>query len=208
MIAAGLLTQLEHDLHYTLFFDDVVHVYHSLIPFQDPPHNNMNRSLAVSAVNKRISEQVYKHAHQGRLVLTLGGDHSISIGSLAGTAEAIRRRLPGKELAVLWVDAHGDINTPDTTISGNIHGMALAFSTGLYRSTEVDRFGWLREEQLINKKKLVYIALRDLDEGEEVILEKHDIKRFYMTDVKECASPLLSLPIKKSKKPTYPYTSN
>lgn len=189
MIAAGLLTQIEHDLHFTLFIDDVVHVYQSLIPFEDPPHNNMHRSLAVSAVTKRISEQVYKQAHEGRFVLTLGGDHSISIGSLAGTAEAIRNRLPGKELAVLWVDAHGDINTPDTTISGNIHGMALAFSTGLYRSLEADRFGWLREEQLINKKKLVYIALRDLDKGEEVTLEEHGIKRFYMTDVKECASP-------------------
>ncbi|MCJ1468354.1 Arginase, catabolizes arginine to ornithine and urea [Pseudocyphellaria aurata] len=141
LIAAGLLEQLEHDLQYTLVFDDAVHVYQSLMPFEDPTYNNMHRSLAVGAVNKRISEQVYKHAHEGRFVLTLGGDHSISIGSLAGTAEAVHNRLPGKELAVVWIDAHSDISTPETTISGNIHGMALAFSTGLYRSHDPDRFG-------------------------------------------------------------------
>lgn len=188
MIAGGLLTQLEQDLHYTLFHGDVIHIYLSLIPFEDPVYHNMNRPLAVSAVNKRISEQVYEQARQGRYVLTLGGDHSISIGTLAGTAEATRERLPGKELAVLWVDAHADINTPDTTISGNIHGMALAFSTGLAKGDREDVFGWLRKEQLIDKKRLVYIALRDLDEAEEVILEENDIKRFKMTDVKRYIS--------------------
>lgn len=188
MIAGGLLTQLEQDLHYTLVHGDVIHIYLSLIPFEDPVYKNMNRPLAVSAVNKRISEQVYEQARQGRYVLTLGGDHSISIGTLAGTAEATRERLPGKELAVLWVDAHADINTPDTTISGNIHGMALAFSTGLAKGDREDVFGWLRKEQLIDKKRLVYIALRDLDEAEEVILKENDIKRFKMADVKRYIS--------------------
>ncbi|MCJ1268008.1 Arginase, catabolizes arginine to ornithine and urea [Lobaria immixta] len=183
LIAGGLLTQLEQDLRYTLVHGDVIHIYLSLIPFEDPVYKNMNRPLAVSAVNKRISEQVYEQARQGRYVLTLGGDHSISIGTLAGTAKATRERLPGKELAVLWVDAHADINTPDTTISGNIHGMALAFSTGLAKGDREDVFGWLGKEQLIDKKRLVYIALRDLDEAEEVILKENDIKRFKMADV-------------------------
>ena len=144
----------------------------------------MHRSLAVSAVTRHISDKVEEQAAQGRFVLTLGGDHSISIGTLAGVAEATRTRFPGKELSVLWVDSHADINTPDTTTSGNIHGMVLSFSTGLAKGYSEERFGWLTEKRLISKQKLVYIALRDVDPGEEVILKENNIKLFRMTDVK------------------------
>lgn len=192
MISGGLLTQLKQELHYTLFQGDIVHDYQSSIPSQDPVYRNMHRSLAVSAVTKRISEQVNEQARQGRFVLTLGGDRSISIGTLAGVAEATRARLPGKELAVLWIDSHAHINTPDTTKSGNIHGMALAFSTGLAKGDREERFGWLKEKQLIDKKKLVYIALRDVDPGEEAILKENSIKTFKMTDVERYAIPPLT----------------
>ena len=74
----------------------------------------MKRPAAVSAATRRLSEQVHAHAAAGRFVLTLGGDHSIAIGSIAGVARAVRRRL-GRELAVVWVDAHADINTPESS---------------------------------------------------------------------------------------------
>lgn len=155
MISGGLLRQLEQELHYKLKGDDVIHTYEDLIPSEDPPYRNMHRSLAVSAVTQSIGEQVKEHAGQGRFVLTLGGDHSISIGTLAGVAEVTRARFPGRDLSVLWVDAHADINTPDTTTSGNIHGMVLSFLTGLAGGYSEERFGWLKENQLINKRKLV-----------------------------------------------------
>ncbi|EKG21004.1 Ureohydrolase [Macrophomina phaseolina MS6] len=137
---------------------------------------------AVSAVTRKLSEQVYEHARQGRCVLTLGGDHSIAIGSISGTAKAVRERL-GREIAVIWVDAHADINTPETSDSGNIHGMPVAFLTGLAKEDREDIFGWIKEDQMISVKKLVYIGLRDVDKGEKKILRENGIKAFSMHDI-------------------------
>lgn len=153
------------------------------MPAHDPDYRGMKRPLGVSAATRRISEQVYEHASQGRLVLTLGGDHSLAIGSIAGTARAVRERLGGRELAVIWVDAHADINTPESSPSGNIHGMPVAFLTGLVREPREDVFGWLREDQMISVKKLVYIGLRDVDPGEKRCLRANGIKAFSMHDI-------------------------
>jgi arginase len=152
------------------------------MPTSDPDLRGMKNPLAVSAVTKRLSEQVYAHAKEGRCVLTLGGDHSIAIGTVSGTAKAIRERL-GREMAVIWVDAHADINTPETSESGNIHGMPVAFLTGLAKEKREDVFGWLGEDQLISTKKLVYIGLRDVDRGEKKILREHGIRAFSMHDI-------------------------
>jgi arginase len=139
----------------------------------------MKRPLAVSAVTEKLSGQVYEHASKGRCVLTLGGDHSIAIGSIAGVAKAVRERLD-REIAVIWVDAHADINTPETSDSGNIHGMPVAFLTGLASEKRKDIFGWIQPEQQISVKKLVYIGLRDIDKGEKALLREHGIKAFSM----------------------------
>ena len=142
----------------------------------------MLRPLAVSAVTQHLSEQVYAHASQGRCVLTLGGDHSIAIGTIAGTARAIRERL-NKDLAVIWVDAHADINTPETSESGNIHGMPVAWLTGLAKEEREDVFGWLGQKERIGLGKLVYIGLRDVDRGEKKILKENNIRAFSMHDI-------------------------
>ena len=183
LIEAGLLTQLRDELGYTLCGDDQVHLYTDLVPPEDPPYRAMKNPLAVSAVTERIAAQVYEHARQGRMVLTLGGDHSIAIGTIAGSARAVRERLRGRELAVIWVDAHADINTPETSGSGNIHGMPVSFLTGLAREDKPEYFGWLQEENLISIKKLVYIGLRDVDAGEKKILRENGIKAFSMFDI-------------------------
>lgn len=183
LIASGLLTQLTDDLGYTLHHDNTVHSYASIIPEADPDYRNMKRARAVSAVTRQLSQQVYEHAKEGRCVLTLGGDHSIAIGTIAGTARAIRERLGGSEMAVVWVDAHADINTPETSDSGNIHGMPVAFLTGLAKEEREDVFGWLEADQMISVKKLVYIGLRDVDCGEKRILKENGIKAFSMHDI-------------------------
>ena len=188
LISAGLLTQLKEDLGYTLHHDDTVHNYSSLMPASDPDYRNMKNPLAVSAVTKQLSNQVYDHAKQGRLVLTLGGDHSIAIVTVAGTSRAIKERL-GREMAVIWVDAHADINTPETSGSGNIHGMPVAFLTGLAREEKADVFGWLGDEQALSLKKLVYIGLRDIDKGEKKILRELGIKAFSMHDIDKYGPP-------------------
>jgi arginase len=163
--------------------DETVHFYTDLVPSEDPPYRSMKNPMAVSSVTARIAEQVYEHAKHGRMVLTLGGDHSVAIGTIAGTAKAVRERFKSKEIAVIWVDAHADINTPETSGSGNIHGMPVAFLTGLAREDKSDYFGWLQEDNLISVKKLVYIGLRDVDPGEKKILRENGIKAFSMFDI-------------------------
>ena len=182
LIESGLITQLREELGYTVHHDGQVHSYAAIMPSDDPDYRNMKRPKAVSAVTQALSRQVYGHAKGGRFVLTLGGDHSIAIGTISGTAKAIRERL-GREMAVIWVDAHADINTPETSDSGNIHGMPVAFLTGLATEKRQDVFGWLEDDQKISPKKLVYIGLRDVDRGEKKILRDHGIKAFSMHDV-------------------------
>lgn len=142
----------------------------------------MKNPLLVSAVTQKIASQTYEHSSQGRLTLTLGGDHSIAIGTIAGTAKATRERL-NRELAVIWVDAHADINTPETSDSGNIHGMPVAFLTGLATEEKEEYFGWVKEDMRLNVNKLVYIGLRDVDSGEKRILRENGIKAFSMFDI-------------------------
>ena len=182
LIESGLLSQLRNELGYKIHHDDTIHSYKELMPASDPDVRGMKNPLAVSAVTKKLSEQVYEQAKEGRCVLTLGGDHSIAIGTVSGTAKAIRERL-GREMAVIWVDAHADINTPETSGSGNIHGMPVAFLTGLAKETREDVFGWLKDEHMLSLKKLVYIGLRDVDRGEKQILRENGVRAFSMHDI-------------------------
>lgn len=182
LIEAGLLTQLRDDIGYNILHDNKVHAYQDLKPASDPDYRKMKNPLTVSAVTRLVSEQAYEHAKCGRCVLTLGGDHSIAIGTISGTAKAVRERL-GREVAVVWVDAHADINTPETSDSGNIHGMPVAFLTGLAEEKRQDIFGWLKDDHKISTKKLVYIGLRDVDKAEKKILKEHGIKAFSMHDI-------------------------
>ncbi|KAI9369360.1 arginase [Aspergillus egyptiacus] len=182
LIEAGLLDQVRDDLDYEIHYDNTVHYYENEMPSSDPDHRGMKKPRAVSAVTEKLSSQVYEHAKEGKFVLTLGGDHSIAIGSISGIAKATRERL-GREIGVIWVDAHADINTPEMSPSGNIHGMPMAFLTGLAKEEKKDVFGWLEEGHLVNLHKLVYIGLRDVDRGEKKLLREHGIKAFSMHDV-------------------------
>ncbi len=193
LIEAGLLTQLSDDLGYTLHGDvspTTTTNYTELVPAHDPPVRGMKNPRAVSAVTRKIAEQAYAHAKEGRLVLTLGGDHSIAIGTVAGSAKAVRERFGGsKEMAVIWVDAHADINTPETSGSGNVHGMPVSFLTGLAKGEGEEVFGWLGEEERISLRKLVYIGLRDVDVGEKRILRENGVRAFSMFDIDRWVSP-------------------
>lgn len=184
LIESGLISQLRDDLDFNITYDNQVHSYAEILPpaSADSDHRNMKRPKAVSAVTKTLANQVYEHASKGRFVLTLGGDHSIAIGTIGGSAKAMRERL-GRDLAVIWVDAHADINTPETSDSGNIHGMPVAFLTGLAKESKQDVFGWIKDDHRISLKKLVYIGLRDIDRGERKILRDNGIKAFSMHDV-------------------------
>jgi arginase len=184
LVSAGLLTQIRDELGYTLHGDDSVHNNNESLISPDPDHRGMKNPRSVSTVTQKLSAQVYEQARAGRMVLTLGGDHSIAIGTITGTALAIRERYSSrKEIGVIWVDAHADINTPESSDSGNIHGMPVAFATGLAKSSEPGIFDWIQEDQLLSPTKLVYIGLRDVDRGEKQILRDNNIKAFSMHDI-------------------------
>jgi hypothetical protein len=87
------------------------------------------------------------------------------------------------EAALIWIDAHADINTPETTFSGNLHGCPVSFLLGL-PGTDVEPFNtWVPKEGILKKDSLVYIGLRDIDSGERKILKENNIKAFSMHEV-------------------------
>jgi arginase len=126
----------------------------------------------VGNVCEQVKNEVEKAAKDGQLALTIGGDHSLAIGSIFGSLLGWKGT---KEVCVVWVDAHADINTPETTPSGNIHGMPLSWILGL-SETKVAGFEWCDGLQKLACDRLVYIGLRDVDDGEKQLLKQHKIK--------------------------------
>jgi arginase len=110
--------------------------------------------------------------------LIIGGDHSLSIGSVAGVAHAMRARK--QRIGLIWVDAHGDFNTHNTTPSGNIHGMSLAALCGLGAAQLVDVIG---KGPYLDPKQCVIVGARDLDTDERVLLRKAGVTVFTMHDI-------------------------
>ena len=151
----------------------------------DLPVRNMLNPHIVSTYTRELATQTYASASsssRSHITLTLGGDHSVAIGSVAGIAKAVFERT-GLKLGLIWVDAHADINTPEMTRSGNIHGTPMAWLTGLARSNDESVFGWIEELHRVDVSKIVYIGLRDVEEGEESLLREHKIKTYRMRDI-------------------------
>lgn len=105
-----------------------------------------------------LARRVERVMESGQFPLVLGGDHSIAVGSISGTSSYCRRKK--RKLGVLWVDAHGDINTPRTSPTGNIHGMPLAALTGLGPRELTTVQGDFRK---VDPARVVLIAVRELD---------------------------------------------
>ena len=122
----------------------------------------------------RLSALVAEAAGRGALPLILGGDHSVALGSLVGMAKV--RGAGG----VVWIDAHGDLNTPATSPSGNVHGMVLAAALGL-AGDSFKRDGW--PLPAVEAGKLALVGVRSLDDGERELLGKLDAKVFTMSEI-------------------------
>jgi arginase len=115
---------------------------------------------------------------KGRFPLVLGGDHSISVGTVSGIAAFCRARR--KKLGLLWIDAHGDINTPDTSPSGNIHGMPVASLLGEGPDSLT---GIGSDQPKVNARNVALVGIRSLDEGEKVRLKRHGVQVHTMSDI-------------------------
>lgn len=128
----------------------------------------------VVQVNTMLAKKVAEAVKQNSFPLVLGGDHSIAIGTLAGLAEKY------KNLGVIWYDAHADLNTSDTSPSGNIHGMPLAVSIGLGHESLVNLYS---EGPKVNPKNVVIIGARSVDPGERALIKEQGIKVFSMHEI-------------------------
>jgi arginase len=146
-------------------------------PESQPIGNSRVKYLEpIVQVAGELSALVTAALEAGEFPLILGGDHSIALGSISGVARV------HKDVSVIWVDAHGDFNTEETTPSGNIHGMVLAALAGLGQSQLVNFGGWTPK---IDASKLVIVGARALDPGEQALLRKHHIHVFTMSEIDE-----------------------
>ncbi|HCT62250.1 MULTISPECIES: arginase [Acidobacterium] len=121
----------------------------------------------------KAAGMVTKALEQGMTPLVIGGDHSVAAGSVSGVAEYYRHQ--NQRIGLLWIDAHGDMNTPETSPSGNVHGMPLAALLGLGPESLANICGWSPK---VLPENTVLIGVRDID-----ATEKENIKRAGVTEV-------------------------
>lgn len=137
-------------------------------------HENMKYLDAIVEINTNLAHSVYAALQTGSFPLTVGGDHSVGLGSISGVSKY------SDNFAVIWMDAHGDINTHQTSESGNIHGMPLAKAMG---------FGY---EELTNvyfdgrkvaPENVFIVGARDLDTGELELIQSKKLNVFTADDI-------------------------
>ncbi|MEO8956589.1 MAG: arginase [Ktedonobacteraceae bacterium] len=129
---------------------------------------------SIVQVSEELANIVSSTLQAQEFPLVLGGDHSIALGSLAGVARI------HKDVGVLWIDAHGDFNTDQTTPSGNIHGMILAALAGLGHTQLTQMGGWSPK---IHTQTIVIVGARDLNTREKELLHANAIHVFTMSDI-------------------------
>lgn len=132
----------------------------------------------IHQVSAAVADAVESAMEAGNLPITIGGDHSLAIGSIAGAASYYRRH--EETFGLIWFDAHGDINTPDTTASGNVHGMPFAVSLGLGDEKLVNLKGFSPK---VPAKRSVLIGIRDVDPPERDMINQTGITPFTMKEI-------------------------
>lgn len=173
---AGLRRRLEELGHVPEKFECPVR-----IPTQEyaSPGNPKAKYLdPICAVSEALASEVESAADAGAFPLVLGGDHSVALGSLAGMGTYAKKA--GRRLGVLYVDAHGDFNTPETSPSGNIHGQCLAASCGLGLSELVNLHSVGRK---VDPANVCFVGTRDLDPDERDLMRAAGVTVFSMSDI-------------------------
>jgi len=138
------------------------------------PNSKLRNLRQVAAANEQLGEMVDEEMKKNRFPLILGGDHSIAIGSLAGISKHYNN------LGLIWYDAHGDLNSEETSPSGNIHGMPLAANLGIGHSSLTNILGYTPK---IKPENIVIIGARCLDPGEKDLIREKGIKVYTMHEI-------------------------
>ena len=182
--------------------DDLGDAHAPKLPVPSPRVRKTNAwgDADAAALHSAVADRVHDAIASGAVPMILGGDHSVSIGSVAG---ALRH---DPRLSVVWIDAHADLNTPELSETGNLHGMSLAMVAGLAApaSWPDGAYDWLlkdddspgavggaedantavRRQPKLNLKRVVYIGLRDVDKAERKLIAQLGIKAFTAEDVR------------------------
>lgn len=127
-----------------------------------------------------LAALVDKTAGDGRFPIVLGGDHSIAVGTVSGLSRQYQKQ--GQKIGLIWIDAHADMNTPDTSPSGNIHGMPLACLLGLGPAELVSLNG---STPKVSPENVVIVGLRSVDPAERLNIQRAGIRTYTMRDIDE-----------------------
>jgi arginase len=141
---------------------------------------NIQSPHEIAAACKRLGEIVAQSLGENRIPLVLGGDHSIAAGTVAGVSRHYREL--GSKIGMLWIDAHADMNTPESSPSGNVHGMPLACCTGVGPDALTNLFGFAPK---VEPRNTVLIGIRDVDEVERIHVREIGVRAFTMRDLDE-----------------------
>jgi arginase len=134
----------------------------------------------ITATCTKHAELVLKTLESGKIPIVLGGDHSVAAGTVAGVAEFYRRQ--SQKIGLIWIDAHTDINTPESSPSGNVHGMPLAATMGLGPPELSNIFDFSPK---VNPENCVLVGVRDIDAIEKENVRRAGIEVFTMRDIDE-----------------------
>ncbi len=142
-------------------------------------HAHFLKEIALSA--EQTSEFVQRALAHGATPIVLGGDHSVAAGTVAGVANFFRAK--DESIGLIWLDAHSDINTPETSPSGNVHGMPVAALLGMGPAPLSDLLGWSPK---LRPEHTVLVGIRDIDETEKENIRRVGISNIYtMRDIDE-----------------------
>ncbi len=171
---AGLVKRLENIGYEVEDRGDIVAKKHSKVEITEG--TNLKNLGEITRVNTEVCAEVKEIMDKGSFPLVLGGDHSIAIGTIAGVLQNV------KNLGVIWFDAHADINSEETSDTGNIHGMPVAVSLGIGHEKLTSIGG---SDAKIKAENIVYIGLRSVDPGERKRIKELGITAFTMHEIDE-----------------------
>ncbi len=176
---AGLSTKL-NQLGYLV--EDIGNIPVALAETRRPDAGDSRHKYLseVARASEMLADQVAAILADGAIPIVLGGDHSIAIGSVAGVAAHYRQQ--GKRIGIIWIDAHADINTPESSPSGNIHGMPLAVLLG-YGPRILTHIGGFAPK--VHPEDCVIIGVRQIDDGERQLARRLGLRIYTMRDLDE-----------------------
>lgn len=128
----------------------------------------------------KLASMVESVVSAGKFPLVLGGDHSVAVGTVSGVGHIFRQR--GEKIGLIWIDAHADMNTPESSPSGNVHGMPLACCIGRGPSELTNIFDYAPK---VEGPNVVLVGIRDVDQRERLVLRESGASAFTMRDIDE-----------------------